>query len=417
MNAAIIAIGDEVLLGFTNNTNASYLAQQLLQNGITVTSHQVVGDTVATASQALHEALTNNQLVITTGGLGPTIDDHTREMIAHLYGTDLQVQPDIAAWIKKRFPQTPEKIIENQSLGVKNATYFLNERGTAPGFAVQSAPYADTLLICLPGVPYELHHMVATTLLPFLQAQPFARTFYYTKKIHLAKCKEIEVDPVLRELNAQFPQCTFGIYPALGKVTIHIHSTAPTEARFNEKIAPIVARLVAQFGPYMFESESGKLEEAIQARCLAHQCTLALAESCTGGAIAARLISIPGASQYIQGGIVAYSNQSKEELLSVPKETLEVHGAVSIPVTEAMAEGAQRRFHADIGIAVSGILGPTGGSTKKPVGTVAMTIRYKDHPPHSWSIIESGDRDLLREKVVQFLLAELCLYLKKLPFE
>lgn len=395
----LVAIGDEVLHGYTVNGNASFIAQTLLEHGFVTVRHTVVGDDEKRVAEVLQEALQRGSLVITTGGLGPTCDDWTRKIIADLFDLRL-VEPK---GLRERLILLFGKdfaTLENQVLQVEGAHLFENRLGTASGFVVNG-------VICLPGVPQEMREMLVKEVVPYLQARMPVENRLFIQPIHFHTLKEPEVDAVLRLLHEKMPDVSYGIYPGYSTVTVHLLCYASSEREKMRLLAPAEKMLLEHFGAFQYKSALGKLSEALHERLLQKGMSLSLAESCTGGALSASFVQYPDASKYLQGSIVSYSNKSKKELLGVDPELFNTVGAVSTEVTHMMATGAKKRFSTDIAVAVSGILGPGGATSTKPVGTVCVTIVIGDLPAYSWTMHLVGNRATILERTVQAIHAQL----------
>lgn len=323
MDVEIVSIGDEVLRGLTVNSNAAYLSRELTERGYTIRRHIILADEIEAIRAGLKESMQRSAFVIATGGLGPTIDDLTREAAAPLFH---------------------EKPLE-----------LKNTLGSAPGTFGNG-------LILLPGVPREMEKMFIDEALPLLEERYPLEKRYFIRRATLCLLRELEVDPFLRKLQA--PGLEIGIYPSYGSLQIVFRSLHPVD--------DCVRKIKEQF-PTFFIGE-GKVEEAVHRELIARAKTLCLAESCTGGAIAARLAAIPDASLFFSGSIVAYSNGWKEHFLGVRHDTLSRYGAVSKETVEEMIRGLFEETECDYAIAVSGTLGPKGGTPKKPIGTVFIAI-------------------------------------------
>jgi nicotinamide-nucleotide amidase len=410
MQIELLAIGDEVLSGYTINKNASDIARALLEAGFSVTRHQVVGDEKQAVKNVVIDALKRGVCVITTGGLGPTCDDHTRSIICEIFGVSLQWHQALFDKNTKLFGKMCEA--ENQAMQPEGAHLLKNDLGTASGLVMQNdALFPNALCISLPGVPSEMRAMLDEVINFLKQVTKSARRLYVAP-LHFMKLKEVEVDPLLRELKNEFVDLEFGIYPDYGKLTVHVKAYAVTEEEFQQKTKMAKERILELFQRYYYESENGKIEEALHTLFQQKRLTFATAESCTGGSLAHRFTSQSGASCYFQGSVVAYTNQVKEELLSVKRATLEKYGAVSVEVTDEMVLGVAKKMHADCAVAVSGILGPEGGTKEKPVGTVAASIFFQGELAYSWVMHHRGTRLVILEKVIQEILVELLLRLR-----
>jgi nicotinamide-nucleotide amidase len=416
MEIEVVAIGDEVLSGYTVNKNAAQISQALLEAGFLVKRHQVVGDEKMALKSVLAEALLKGVCVITTGGLGPTCDDYTREIVCELFHTELEFRQELFLKNTELFGKACEA--ENQALQPKGAHLLKNELGTASGFVLKNEKlFPKAMLLALPGVPSEMRAMLGEVI-GFLKQEKQTTRRLYVKPLHFIKLKEVEVDPLLRKLAKEFPDLQFGIYPAYGKLSVHIKAYAENKTEFQQKSKIAQEAILKEFQYYYYESENGKVEEALHALFQEKKLKFATAESCTGGALACCFTSQSSASRYFQGSVIAYANQVKEEVLHVKKETLEKYGAVSIEVTSEMALGVAQALHADCAVAVSGILGPEGGTIEKPVGTVAASIFLKGEVVASWVMHHprvkpsAATRLVLLEKTVQAVLAELMLRIR-----
>jgi len=411
MDIEIIAIGDEVLFGYTANSNGAYVAQKLLQAGFETGLHHVVGDDPDEIKRVLKEALKRSRLVITTGGLGPTVDDRTRQVISELFSKPLELNEKVAQWIEDHFGAV--STLQDQAQVIKGAQILYNRVGTAPGFCVEGKDFPGATLIAFPGVPAELHDLVEQYLIPIVQEKCQKEKATFICPLYFAGILEAEVDQLLQKLEKNYSDFSFGIYPRFASLVIHIRGQAANRQEFEKMVAAPKEKILAAFGKYQFEVAAGKLEEAVAALLTQKKLKLACAESCTGGSFAARFVAIEDASLYFQGGVVAYSNEAKIKLLQVKEATLDRFGAVSCEVTEEMAQGALTNFQSDVSVAISGILGPKGGTPKKPVGTVAATILVKGHKPASWVMHLAGSREAIREKAIEEILSHLFFIMKK----
>src|SRR5918993_77672 len=335
-SAEIVTIGTEMLLGDLVDTNTAWLSIRLATLGVGVYRHTTVGDNRIRIVGALGEAASRADLVITTGGLGPTSDDLTNECLAAVAGREMVEYPEARAHVDEmfsRFGRTPTANNYKQALFPKGTRLIPNPLGTAMGALLEAE---GTLFVTLPGVPSEMRGMFEE----FLDA----------------------TDPTVAPLAGQ------------GKVRLRITTRAATQEEAEEKIAPVQKEILSRLGDYYFGEDEETLESAVGHLLAAQSSTLALAESCTGGLLAKRLTDMPGSSAYFKEGLITYSNESKERLLGVPQEMLAEHGAVSEPVARKMAEGARRLARTDYGLSVTGIAGPDGGTEEKPVGLVFVGI-------------------------------------------
>lgn len=335
--AAILTIGNEILSGRILNTNSQFLSKLLSQHGYKVVSHLAILDDLEVIKEAAEEIVKQVDIVITTGGLGPTCDDKTKEALLSVF-------------------------FERGALA--------NSLGTAPGLILQKG---EKYLFSLPGVPQEMKQMAEHQLLPFLIEHVREEEAYVEKLYSLAFHNELEIDPFLRSLKG----IEVGIYPNYGYLSVSLAARGKSKEEARAKLDKPLVQFEEQFSRYLYAAEDGKLETALCQLFCERGLTLSTAESCTGGLIASTLTKVPGASNYFLGGVVTYSDPQKETLLKVKKETLKKKGAVSKEVVEEMAKGALALFGSDYAIAVSGIAGPGGGTKEKPVGTVWGAIAKK----------------------------------------
>lgn len=393
LTAEIVSIGNELLNGSTINSNATFISAKLKGAGIRVNRHTAIPDKKEIIIETLSESLSCASLVIATGGLGPTVDDLTREAIAELMETPLEYNEKLASELEKRFGAIDS--LENQATVPKSADLLVNAIGTAAGLVFIKG---SAVLVILPGVPLEMELMLEKQVLPYLEKVFPPQLLKTSEKLYFYHLFESSVDPLLRELEKQFPELEIGIYPRYGLLTVHLEGSSRDVLLAKEAI-------IQQFGKHQYESSDGKIETAIAELFIRNSWTLSLAESCTGGAISARLTQIPGASKYFIGSMVVYSNQLKEKWLHVT--TIEENGAVSKQTSVALAEAIQKETGSSFSIGITGIAGPTGGSESKPVGTVYVAFKKDGQPPKYHLLSAKGDRTLILEQSVNFALGEL----------
>ncbi|MGA8164545.1 MAG: CinA family nicotinamide mononucleotide deamidase-related protein [Waddliaceae bacterium] len=409
MEIELVVIGDEVLAGFTVNTNAAFIAQELLKNGYSLSRQTVLQDEASSLLEGLETVLQRSDVVITTGGLGPTVDDRTREVIAKLYHVNLGFDEHIANHLEARFGKDLPTL-KNQATVPENTEIFLNSVGTAPGFVMRKE---NSTLIVLPGVPDEMKAMLTEQAIPYLvQAFPLEERVY-RKILNICEIPELAVDPFLRELKTKHPDIAIGIYPSPGLLTIRLGVAAIDEAAAMEKLEKPFAALETRFAANCFESETGRIEEAVHHLFVENGWTLSFAESCTGGSAAGRITLLAGASDYFLGSIVAYSNVVKTEVLGVSESIIRENGAVSAETAIAMVQGALTRMGSDFALAVTGIAGPAGGSAEKPMGTVWCAVCRRGEKPHTWVIHARGNRQMVITRSVNSLLSHLLIYAKE----
>ncbi|MBI3323015.1 MAG: competence/damage-inducible protein A [Candidatus Omnitrophica bacterium] len=394
MRAEIIAVGTELLLGFVVNTDTVFLGRTLAGLGIGCHRQVTVGDNPRRLEEAIRAALARADLVITCGGLGPTVDDITLETISRATGRRLALNRAILRRIRRRFARLGIRMPSHnarQALIPEGAVVFPNTIGTAPGFLLplsssrkRGSPRSRGIpafagmttpkfLAALPGPPKELIPMATRHLIPRLRRMA-GGVVILSRTLHLTGLTESEVDGKVRDLLALEGALTLGIYAHAAQVDLRVTARAAGRARARRAIAGVERRIKKRLGPFIYGADDETLEGAVGALLRRRRQTLAVAESCTGGLLGHRVTEAPGSSDYFRGGVVAYANALKEAPLSVPPALLRRHGAVSGPVAEAMAAGVRRLAGSTMGIAVTGIAGPTGGSREKPVGLVYIAL-------------------------------------------
>ncbi|MDB6081919.1 MAG: cinA [Chlamydiia bacterium] len=418
MNIELIAIGDEVLYGYTTNSNASFIAQTLLHEGFLVSKHIAVSDDAKAVQEVLKSALERGSFVITTGGLGSTCDDHTRQIVADLFQLSCELDTELFEKLKIDFAHLPphaKATLQDQATVItgRGVERIPNRLGTASGYSIKDeARFPGSLVLMLPGVPAEMREMVKDSIIPFLKKSAPTTKRLFIHPVHFMRLTESQMDPIVREIERQDPRISCGIYPGYGVVSLHLKALSENELEFLQIIKEPLLSIQNRFAENIYESHSGTIIETLHKYLMEHKITLATAESCTGGALAARFVAQAGASSYFQGGVISYSNEVKIQSLRVNEETLLQKGAVSVEVTSQMAEHVRDDMKTMIGVAVSGVLGPQGGSEKTPVGTICASIARLGYPTHSWVMHLHGNREVLMERTIQNLLVELFIYVK-----
>ena len=438
MVVELINTGSELLLGRILNTHQQWLGRQLADLGYVVTRQVAVPDTAEAIRQSVREALTRADLIITTGGLGPTSDDITRELIAGLLGKKLREDAATVEVIKSFFRGRNRPMPEGnlvQALVPEGALVLANPRGTAPGLAMKigdgvwrpasggqpaAAPSSPDpgpkspdakWLIMLPGPPCELRPMFTETVVPLLQrVLPLKNNFVCrtlrTVGVGESAAQEKIAGPLAALMRSGLE---LGYCAHMGQVDVRLSARGDGAEKIVQAGAEIVR---AQFGPAIFGESDDELEAVVIRRLTERKQTLAVAESCTGGGVADRLTNVPGASAVFLGGFITYSNALKEKFLGVQNKTLAEHGAVSEPVVREMAEGARRATAADYALAVTGIAGPAGGTPEKPVGTVFIALAAADGT-EVWKMFNPWDRVTFKEATARQAINQLRLRLLK----
>ena len=374
MTAEILCVGTELLLGNITNGNARWIAEQLACLGIAHHRQAVVGDNRERLIQEVRAAATRCRLLITTGGLGPTPDDLTTEALAAAFDTPLQERPEIWAEIQARLAARGRPCAASnrrQALLPVGAELLPNPTGTAPG--IIWSPRPDFTLITFPGVPSEMRAMWRATAEPWLRAAGLAEGVFASRMLHFWGVAESSLAEQMADLLEQ-ANPTVAPYAGAGGVKLRLTARADSAAAAAALLAPLEAEIRARSGSSCFGVDDDSLASVVLEQLRSRGQTLAVAESCTGGGLGASLAAVPGASDVLLGGVIAYANAVKQGLLGVPAELLAAHGAVSDPVALAMAEGARRATGADWALAITGIAGPGGGSEAKPVGLVHIAV-------------------------------------------
>jgi len=373
MKAQIITIGDEILIGQILDTNSAWIAQQLNMAGITVAEMKSVSDTREAILEAL-KAAQSADLVLLTGGLGPTKDDITKKVLAEYFGVQLTFHEKtynrIAAYFEKRsFTLTPAH--REQCYMPANAEILVNDMGTAPGMWMQKN---NTIFVSMPGVPYEMKHLITERVLPRLRGNTRLRPILH-RTILTAGTGESVIAQRIEAFENNLPDFVKLAYlPNLGIVRLRLTTTGNDEAALNQILDEKKFEIQTLIPEFVFGEERETLEEVIGRILTQKGATLGTAESCTGGYIAHKITSIAGSSTYFGGSVVTYSNKLKIKLLNVNPDTLKAHGAVSEQTVREMVAGALDALGVDYAIAVSGIAGPGGGTPEKPVGTIWTAV-------------------------------------------
>lgn len=397
MTAEIICVGTELLLGNIVNTNAAFLSEKLAYLGINCYFQTVVGDNRDRLLSVINTALSRADILIFSGGLGPTEDDLTKETVAEALGKklirDKWAEQEIADYFALR-GRIPTDNNWKQADVIEGCEILYNKNGTAPGIFVSEG---EKTVILLPGPPLELKSMFTDSVMPKLQQK--CGQVFYSQTVKIVGPGESSVETqILDMLNTQ-ENPTIAPYAKTGEVHLRVTARAKDEKEAREKTAPVVEELYRRFGNAVYTTDADEtLEMALTKLLIKKKYTMTTAESCTGGMIAARMVNAPGVSAVLKSGFITYANEAKEELLGVPHDTLEKFGAVSRETAEEMAEGAVKAAHTDAAVAVTGIAGPDGGTKEKPVGLVYIGVNVRGNV----EVREyhfSGSRQKIRESV------------------
>jgi len=399
MKAEIIAIGSELLTPDRVDTNSLFLTAQLNRLGIEVTRKTVVGDDLGDLRNAFDQALQRVELVIASGGLGPTEDDRTREAVADLLGRKLSRDPAVMSQIEARFRQlgrTMSEVNARQAMVPEGADVLKNDRGTAPGLWLESR---GRIVVLLPGPPHELKAMFSAQV-----EQRIARLStgvrLVARELRVAGMGESDVDQRIAPIYTRHADVQTTILTAPGEIQVHLRAWTIDVPAAENLLQQIQESIVLALGEAVFTTNGESMEEVVARELTMHQATIATAESCTGGLLAERLTRIAGSSAYFLGGVVSYSNTLKSAWVDVPAEIIDTRGAVSAEVAVALADGIRRRTGATLGVGITGVAGPTGGTPEKPVGTVHVAIA--DASGNKERMVRyPGERDRIRWQASQ----------------
>lgn len=373
MIAEIIAIGSELLTPFRQDTNSLYLTAQLNNVGVQVAFKTIVGDSLKDIVRVTTAALSRADVLILSGGLGPTEDDLTREAVAETLGLQLRRDPAIVAAIERRFAEHGWKMSPNnvkQGDVITGASVLMNANGTAPGQWISGrSDGKEKIIILLPGPPHELKALFENSVLERLRAK-VPEQFLAARVLKITGMGESACDARVAPIYKRFTDVETTILAGPGEIQLHLKTQAASADLAEKRLDELVDRLEAELGDNVFSDNGESLEQIVSYFLQMRSATLSVAESCTGGLVAERLTSISGSSRYFIGGVVAYSNELKTQFADVPQDLLDVYGAVSAQVAGALAEGIRKRCGTTLGLGVTGVAGPTGGTPEKPVGLV-----------------------------------------------
>jgi len=411
MKAEIISVGTEILLGDILNTNAQFLARELASLGIDVYHQSVVGDNEDRLLKLFEESLNRSDIVITTGGLGPTKDDLTKEIAAKYFGQELVFNENSWQKIKLYFEKlgkTPSINNEKQAYFPKEAIILENNNGTAPGAILKKD---KKTIILLPGPPREMKLMYEESVKPYLKN--LSKEIMVSKTLKFFGIGESSLEEELMDLINQQSNPTIAPYAKESEVTLRITAKAKNYEEAMKLINPVVLEIEDRVGKYLYSTDNKNLEDVLVEELIKNNLTISVAESCTGGMVSSTLINYPGVSSVFMEGCVTYSNDAKIKSLNVEKETLDKFGAVSKEIAMEMAKGIADRYKTNIGISTTGIAGPEGGSDDKPVGLVYFGIYINGKLIYKRYIF-NGDRQQIRLRATKTLLNDLRLELKKI---
>ena len=398
MIAEIIAVGSELLTPFRQDTNSLYLTAKLNDLGVEVGFKSIVGDVLKDIVRVVTTALSRADILILSGGLGPTEDDLTREAVAQTLGLGLKRDPEILRAIESRFAEHGWKMSPNnvkQADVISGATVLTNANGTAPGQWISGkSDGKEKIVILLPGPPHELKPLFDGAVLQRLRMR-VPKQFIATRILKITGMGESACDARVAPIYKRFADVDTTILAGAGEIQLHLRTRAQSSEAAQKRVDELVAKIEDELGDFVYSDNGDSLEQIVSYYLQMRNATIAVAESCTGGLVAERLTSISGSSRSFIGGAIVYSNGLKTEFADVPQDLIDVYGAVSEPVAKALAEGIRKRCGTTLGVGVTGVAGPTGGTAEKPVGLVFHALAgesgtevVKRHFP--------GDRDRIR---------------------
>ena len=395
MNAEIIAIGSELLTPYRLDTNSLWLTDELNKIGIRVIHKAVVGDSRDEMRSSFRHALDRADLVVASGGLGPTDDDRTRETVAELLDRKMHMDEAIVREIQerfRRFARTMPEINKRQAMVPEGATVLPNPRGTAPALWLEADGH---IIVLLPGVPHELKSIFETEVRPRL-VKISGDERLFTRDLRTTGLGESDVETRVRPLYQLYPDTETTILAAPSGTQLHPRTWSRDPAKAEKLLDEITDRMALALGEHLYSTHGEALEEVVARVLTENRATVAVAESCTGGMLAERLTKIPGSSSYFLGGVICYSNELKASLVGVPQSLIEAKGAVSSEVALALADGIRKRTGATLGVGVKGVAGPAGGTPEKPVGLVHIGLA-DEHGPRERAYRFPGDRERIRQ--------------------
>lgn len=411
MKAEIISIGSELTSGQNLDTNGQWLSQRLAEMGIPVAWHSTVADDLDDNVAVFRLASQRAGLVLATGGLGPTQDDLTREAIARMAGVELEFHPESYEQIQQMFARRNRAMPERnrvQAMFPRGSEPIRNDYGTAPGIWMR---HGSCTIAAMPGVPPELYGMFDDQIKPRLMALGIGGGVLVQRKINTFGWGESAVEEKLFDLTRRGHVPEVGITASDAVISLRIFGRAPTADEAHKQVAGVENTIVERLGKIVFGFGSEELQDAVVRLLDEKRQTLSVAEGVTGGAVARSLTSVPGASRWFRGGLVAYDNRIKVEMLAIPQSLIDQHGAVSAPVAEAMAVACRTRFRTDLAVSTVGIAGPDGGSAEKPVGLVFVGLAWEGGGASSQTFSWGGTRRNIQSRTAKLALNQVRLHL------
>ena len=413
MDVELVTVGTELLLGFTVDTNSAEIGRALAANGVRVVRRTAVSDDPTAIRDAVAGALARTGAVITTGGLGPTADDITKKTVADLFGASLVFDPSVWAALEERFARfgrAPTANNRGQAEVPEGAVVLPNRWGTAPGLWLEGAP---GLVVMLPGVPVEMRNLLTAGVIPRLAGRGHGGVIR-SVTVRTTAIAESTLAERMADIDERIAPLSLAYLPGLGSVDLRVTAWNLPREEADRRLADAAALLAERAGEHAYGRGDDDLAAVVLAELRRRGLTIAVAESCTGGLLGGRLTAVPGSSSQFLGGVIAYADETKHQLLGVSMGLLAAHGAVSEPVAREMAIGATRAMGAEVAVAITGIAGPEGGSDDKPVGTVWFGFAL---PGGAEAVLRKlvGTRDEVRGRATQVALYELWRRLQLLP--
>lgn len=401
MKCTILSVGTEILFGSILNTNTVYLSRQMNEMGIDVMYHITVGDNPRRLKEMIRHAFTDCDMIITSGGLGPTQDDLTKEMIAEAFDEKIIPFPDQVQILESHFKKYNRPMTENnlkQANFPESAVVFPNPNGTAPGFALEKG---EKLIISMPGPPKEMVPMFEQHVRPFLESRSDSVLFYKTLRVYELGESMLETQ-LLDLINGQTDP-TLATYAKDHESTLRIASKRKTREEAEQAVEAMLIKVRDRIGPYIYSEEDEDLSQIVLRKLLQDGIRFSVAESCTGGSFSKAVTDMPGVSAIFDRGLVTYSNQAKIQELGVKPESLETYGAVSAQVAEEMAQGLHRVSGSDLCLSITGIAGPDGGSAEKPVGLIYIGLWYRGETLSYRYQLRNSNRRYIRSNAVMHM--------------
>lgn len=403
MNAEIITIGDELLIGQVIDTNSAWLGQQLSSIGINLYQRSACGDNYEQILACLHDAELRSDIVIITGGLGPTKDDITKKTLCDYFKTNLVLNEHVLKWVKQIFEMRKMPMLDvniQQAMMPANSKTLWNRSGTAPGIWIEKN---NKVFISLPGVPFEMKTIFEEEVIPLLKAK-FKLPFIYHRTLQTCSIGESYLAEKIKHIENKLPNhIKLAYLPAVGTVRLRLSAFGNNEAELINQVTLICDEIYNEIGEHIYGEGNDNLNEVIGALLKIKNKTLATAESCTGGFIGHQITLVPGSSAYFMGGIISYDNNIKKQELGVNEALLASDGAVSEACVIQMAKQTLQKFNVDYAIATSGIAGPDGGTAEKPVGTVWIAIASKTNMiTKKFNMGDNRERTILRTCISAF---------------